>query len=296
MNSNLLVRSGLTLLCAVLPGFALAQDLADNYLRAWQLLGHGRYTVVTDAEGVVTLQRDLQPLDEDRVERDARALRVLDEDGRALFEIELTADGRVIMPKNATLNLPPAERKRAVIGVNLAPVSEALAAQLEVDPEKTVLISEVTDGQPAARAGLKRFDVVTAIDGEGPAGSEGVKKQLAKKKAGETLTLTVRRGGATLDVPIEVEEVAVPEADADLWVVGSLAGDTSSLATVKYVSPGVWGLDLDSSGKFHVSAVEAMKQKKDGAAVDAEQDDLAELNERLRRVEELLEKLVADEK
>ncbi len=315
MNGKLLCASCLTALFAMLPELALAQAQGEGLLGWYGQTAHGRYTIVTDADGNVTVQRDQTPIAGERLERDARALRVLDEEGRVLFEIELTEDGRVVMPKGATLTLPPVQRKRATIGVNMAPVSEALAAQLDVAADETVLISEVVEDQPAARAGLRRFDVVTAIDGAGPAGSEDLKKQLARKKAGDTITLTVRRGGTTRDVPIEVEEVAVAEDNRfavytlgdQFWPLmypgGALQGDVRhrwlEAATKEYLL-GPYSVQTDTDGTFRISAVDALKQKKEeqnGAAQAADKDeqaDLADLNERLRRVEELLEKLVAD--
>jgi len=92
------------------------------------------------------------------------------------------------------------------IGITMDSPSEALASQLGVDREKTVLITQVFDGMPAAKAGLKRFDLVVAVDGKTPATGEAIRQALSGKKAGDILKLEVLRKGARLSLEIAVEK------------------------------------------------------------------------------------------
>ncbi|HTI32103.1 MAG TPA: trypsin-like peptidase domain-containing protein [Miltoncostaea sp.] len=61
-------------------------------------------------------------------------------------------------------------------------------------------VGAVTEGGPAARAGLKAGDVVTAIDGKPITGSADLVAAIAAKAPGDQITLTVRRGGDTTTI------------------------------------------------------------------------------------------------
>ena len=106
-------------------------------------------------------------------------------------------DAVLIPPK------PARPQGRLVIGVTFDTPSAALAAQLQIDRHKSLLIETVTDGSGADAAGLQRFDVITAVAG-GPASSKAVED--AKKRAGYggTVELEIVRGGKRLRVPVTV--------------------------------------------------------------------------------------------
>ncbi|MFQ5749135.1 MAG: S1C family serine protease [Planctomycetota bacterium] len=99
-----------------------------------------------------------------------------------------------------------AGEQKVRIGITMDTVSEALASQLGVARDKTVLITQVFDGMPAAKAGLERFDIVVAVDGKTPATGETIRKALAQKNPGDILKLEVLRKGARLSLEIAVEE------------------------------------------------------------------------------------------
>jgi putative serine protease PepD len=61
-------------------------------------------------------------------------------------------------------------------------------------------VGEVVQGGPAARAGLRAGDLVTAIDGKPVEGSADLVAAIAAKKPGDTITLTVERGSGTTTV------------------------------------------------------------------------------------------------
>ncbi|WP_298801964.1 trypsin-like peptidase domain-containing protein [uncultured Pseudokineococcus sp.] len=61
-------------------------------------------------------------------------------------------------------------------------------------------IQSVTDGTPAADAGLRAGDAVTAIDGQPVEGAESLTAQLRERAPGTTVTLAVVRDGAQSSV------------------------------------------------------------------------------------------------
>ena len=58
-------------------------------------------------------------------------------------------------------------------------------------------VGDVVQGGPAATAGLRAGDVVTAIDGKPIEGSADLVAAIAAKSPGDSIVLTVRRGSGT---------------------------------------------------------------------------------------------------
>jgi len=160
--------------------------------------------------------------------------------------------------------------QRVRIGITMDTPGEALATQLGVDRDKTVLITQVFDGMPAAKAGLKRFDLVVAVDGKTPATGEAIRKALSQKKAGEILKLEVLRKGTRLSLEIAVEEADKPEKEE-----GSLLG---------------LGYVLDSAGQLQPFARITIENKLQDAG-KALQKALEELQTREMDLKELERKI-----
>ncbi len=83
---------------------------------------------------------------------------------------------------------------RPFLGVRYKVVTKDVAILNDV-PEGSYII-EVVDGSPAQKAGLLEEDIVTNIDGVRLSGDNAeLSKQIAKKKVGDTISLTVYREG-----------------------------------------------------------------------------------------------------
>jgi len=93
---------------------------------------------------------------------------------------------------------------RAIMGVTMEAVDEALAEQIGVDEDEAVLIEDVMAGYGAAKAGIKKHDVVVKFEGKGPVSMESIRKALAKKKIGDHVTVTVIRGRETKEFEVEL--------------------------------------------------------------------------------------------
>jgi putative serine protease PepD len=63
-------------------------------------------------------------------------------------------------------------------------------------------ISRVFPGTPAAKAGLKVGDLVTALNGKSITSADALTAAVSNGKPGDTITLTIRRGGATKQVSV----------------------------------------------------------------------------------------------
>ncbi|MBX6389983.1 MAG: trypsin-like peptidase domain-containing protein [Frankia sp.] len=99
--------------------------------------------------------------------------------------------------------------RRAWLGIAgaEAPLPPALAAKLG---RRTGLhVAQVVTASPADRAGLRRGDIVLAVDGELIASTTAVQKLMVEHAIGRRLEITVWRNGALVDV------VAVPRELTD---------------------------------------------------------------------------------
>jgi S1-C subfamily serine protease len=92
------------------------------------------------------------------------------------------------------------------IGVQLADVSHATAAQAGAQAARSCVITHVYPDSPAERAGLQQYDVVTAIDGNDYATEGALTSAIRGRQPGDTITLTIVRAGQKQDVQVVVEE------------------------------------------------------------------------------------------
>ena len=78
------------------------------------------------------------------------------------------------------------------IGVSTTQLTKQLAEFFGVADGKGVLVSSVGEDSPAAKAGIRAGDVITAVDGEKIEGAGDLTRALGKKKEGD-VTLTIVR-------------------------------------------------------------------------------------------------------
>ena len=116
------------------------------------------------------------------------------------------------IPSNMVRTVIDASGKTIVrpwLGAGGQPVTPDLAASVGLARPAGVLINEVYPGGPADRAGLKRGEVVSAVNGREVDDSEGLRYRIATLPLGGTATLTVHAKGGERAVPVRLE--AAPE-------------------------------------------------------------------------------------
>jgi serine protease Do len=70
--------------------------------------------------------------------------------------------------------------------------------------QRGVLVAAIERNSPAARAGLRQGDVVTAINGERVESSRALVRNVAAVPPGQTVRLTVLREGREREMPVQV--------------------------------------------------------------------------------------------
>lgn len=85
--------------------------------------------------------------------------------------------------------------RRGHLGVTVQPVTQDIAASLRLNSAKGVIVSQVQPGSAAERAGLKRADVILALNGNVITDANGFRNEIASTPPGRTVTLRISRAG-----------------------------------------------------------------------------------------------------
>lgn len=108
---------------------------------------------------------------------------------------QLVATGRAIHPS---------------MGITYIPLTPAISAQLGIEVRDGVIVAQVIQGTPAAQAGLRPTDVITEVDGQPLKGESALAQAINSHRPGDTITLSVVRGGQKLAVQLKLGEMPTP--------------------------------------------------------------------------------------
>ncbi len=100
--------------------------------------------------------------------------------------------------------------RRPWLGASLQAVSREIADSLGLDRPAGALVADLSPGGPAAEAGLRRGDLITAIDGQPVEDPEGLGYRLGTKPIGGTASITFLRGGKESSAIIKL--IPAPES------------------------------------------------------------------------------------
>ena len=114
---------------------------------------------------------------------------------------------------------------RGYVGVQIQPVSDEVAEAMDLKDTEGALIAQVQPGTPGEKAGLKAGDIVTAIDGETIKDSREMSRDIARKKPGVTVKLSVLRDGKSITVPVTLEQLPTDVASNDTGKDGGAEDD-----------------------------------------------------------------------
>ena len=95
---------------------------------------------------------------------------------------------------------------RGYIGVMLRDIDPDLQRSLGLKQTSGALVQDVTAGSPGARAGLRTYDVIVAVDGQGIGGNDELIQLIASKQPGTVASLQVVRDSRTMNLPVKLAE------------------------------------------------------------------------------------------
>ena len=95
---------------------------------------------------------------------------------------------------------------RGYLGIELAEITPDLQEAFGLSTDKGALVNSVRPGLPAEAAGLKRGDVIVAVDGRSVESTNEVVRLVSAKEPGSTVKLTVLRNGKETTVAAKLAD------------------------------------------------------------------------------------------
>ena len=123
------------------------------------------------------------------------------------------------IPVDAVRNIVPqllatGHVSRGRLGVAVQPLDEELTRAMDLPQGKGALVGDVQPNSPAASAGIKAGEVITAVDGKAVPHSEDLPRLIALHSPGSHVKLTVQNGKAARDLDIVLTELPSDQARA----------------------------------------------------------------------------------
>ena len=128
--------------------------------------------------------------------------------------------------------------KRAKLGVSIATVNEDIAKELKLSSMKGVYINEVMSGSAAEKAGMKKDDVVIAIDGTEISAASALQEKVNSYHPGDVATFTIVRDNKEMQLQVtfqgESEENGSVDVDGAVAFYGAKLKAASKETLAKY--------------------------------------------------------------
>ena len=139
--------------------------------------------------------------------------RIVDVDGRGIDTWEQAEIEIASRPKRDIPMTVLREGRKVALSIHPDAEGDFEIGRIGVFPNAHPIIQSVNAGDPADRAGLKRGDVVTAVDGR-PVNLGSQLSEAISKSPERPITLTLQRGDQTLEVPV------TPRKNGDIGWIG----------------------------------------------------------------------------
>ena len=165
--------------------------------------------------------------------------------------------------------------KRAVLGISMSDLTEALAKNLKYESVDDmtkkmklsslngVYINEVVKGGSADKAGIKAGDVLVAIDGQKVSNGSAVQVKVNSFHPGDKAKLTIVRDGKEKDVEVEFQasssETGTVVGEGEIAFYGAILKEASQETLAKYgLKTGVQVVSIGTGKMQEAGATEGM--------------------------------------
>jgi serine protease Do len=116
---------------------------------------------------------------------------------------------------------------RPWVGVTIQPLTEEAARAMGIEGQRGTIVVEVYIDSPAHKAGIKRYDVIRAIDGKAIETAEDVVRAIMTKDVGQRIRISLIRNGRPVDIwvttaqmPEDLGEIEEGEGGAKKEAIG----------------------------------------------------------------------------
>src|SRR5207253_2441543 len=111
---------------------------------------------------------------------------------------------KVDAPSSLLVPLAPGDSSALAVGDGVVAIGSPLGVAAETSPTGGALVGTVRAGTPAARAGLRHGDVITAVDGQRISSVADLQSAIDAKRPGDRVTIKYKRNGATHTVRVKL--------------------------------------------------------------------------------------------
>ena len=105
---------------------------------------------------------------------------------------------------------------RGMLGVNIQNITPEVAKSLDLKDNKGVIVSNVRAGSAAEKAGVKRGDIIVAVNGEATEDSNVLRNKVAASAPGSQIKLTILRDGKEEELLATLDEFDVEGVKPDI--------------------------------------------------------------------------------
>lgn len=95
---------------------------------------------------------------------------------------------------------------RGYIGVTLKDLDPDLQRSLQLMMTRGALVQDVTANSPGARAGMRAYDVIVAVDGKAVTTNDALIRDIAARRPGTSASLQIVRDGRSMTVAVKLAE------------------------------------------------------------------------------------------
>jgi serine protease Do len=105
--------------------------------------------------------------------------------------------------------------ERGYLGIELQELDPDLARMIGLSDTRGALVLDVQEGEPAAKAGLKRWDVIKTVSGQPVEDGDGLVRTISALRPGTEVRLGVIRDGRPLDLTAQLDLRGADEAPSE---------------------------------------------------------------------------------
>jgi S1-C subfamily serine protease len=144
--------------------------------------------------------------------------------------------------------------RRGMLGVTIQSIDSDLASSLNLPAVRGTIVTSVANGGPAEKAGIKRGDVITAVNKQPVIDNNSLRNLVASMPPGSNVEVTTLRNGRDQNFQVALAELPDrerPDSDSEDTSKNGDTGNTKFGLTVQPLTAETatrYGLDADDQG------------------------------------------------